>query len=146
MLCNASLEAFPGSAKYFLVYLAIWRHLFHLWRERSGEKLVSDLHIIVIGSLSALSAHWGSPMEMQPLAHQTRDNAMDWRFPVVLFLLLDGWEHKGRWECVYSTVQNQNKTQNTRMGSPLTTYLCGFEKPLSLIKPWDTNTFFATLS
>lgn len=29
-LCNASLEALPGSAKYFLIYLAILTYLFHL--------------------------------------------------------------------------------------------------------------------
>lgn len=43
MLCNASLEALPGSAKYFLIYLAILTYLFHLWKELFWEELVSDL-------------------------------------------------------------------------------------------------------
>lgn len=43
MLCNASLEALPGSAKYFLIYLAFLTYLFHLWKKLSWEELVSDL-------------------------------------------------------------------------------------------------------
>lgn len=35
MLCNASLEVLPDSAKYFLIYLAILTYLFHLWKELS---------------------------------------------------------------------------------------------------------------
>lgn len=43
MLHNTSLEALPGSAKYFLIYLAILTYLFHLWKELTWEELVSDL-------------------------------------------------------------------------------------------------------